>query len=341
MTLIEFFMFLITVLVCIYSSVSDLKNGVVLNKVLCLAIVPILIFDVLYYGFLNKEYIVEFAINFFIISIFAILLYATHIWGAGDSKLLIFIALSTPVGIYYHYGNERASLLALLIFVFSIGYLFLLIESIIFKIKKTESFKSEINKNMILEFVKDYIIGGIYLTLFASVMSRMFAEFYYDNQILFSVLNIFIVMLIFDVEIFRKTWALGMSFVADIAIMLSSKQNIFATEPWIYIVIALLFILRQLISQYNYKRIQVEKLKPRMIISAANVIQMSGSKIANMPSGITEDLRSRLTEEEVCAVKKWYNQHKDFEYITIVSKIPFAIFISLGYLFFVLLGLLR
>ena len=56
---------------------------------------------------------------------------------------------------------------------------------------------------------------------------------------------------------------------------------------------------------------------------------------------MSEDMACRLTTEEVVAVHKWYKRKKALNTITIVRKIPFAIFIAMGYGLFILLGLIR
>ncbi|MCD8216029.1 MAG: hypothetical protein LUC97_10385 [Clostridiales bacterium] len=44
----------------------------------------------------------------------------------------------------------------------------------------------------------------------------------------------------------------------------------------------------------------------------------------------TEDIRSKITEEEAESIKRWENSKYGQHEIIIVRKIPFAIFISIG-----------
>ena len=97
----------------------------------------------------------------------------------------------------------------------------------------------------------------------------------------------------------------------------------------------------QLISRYNYLEISAEELKPGMIPAAASVALMLPSGMADLPSRLSEDLSCRLTEKQIAAIRKWFSKQKDVKEITIVRKIPFAIFIMLGYFLFALMGILR
>ena len=54
----------------------------------------------------------------------------------------------------------------------------------------------------------------------------------------------------------------------------------------------------------------------------------------------TEDLKSRLTSEEIESIKIWAKATRTQE-LTIVKKIPFAVFIAIGFVsYFVLWGIL-
>ena len=147
-------------------------------------------------------------------------------------------------------------------------------------------------------------------------------------------------MLIFSVSIFRNKWLLVLCALSDIILLISARTAFSLEWLWAYLIVAVLFVLRQLIARYNYKTIDVSELKTGMILAVACVVQMLPSRIPNLPDGTSEDLRCRLTQVQVDAVEKWSSKNKVSE-ITIVRKIPFALFISLGYAMFVVMGLIR
>ena len=68
-----------------------------------------------------------------------------------------------------------------------------------------------------------------------------------------------------------------------------------------------------------------------MILSAFSSMMMQSSKITGLPGISTEDLRNRLTEEEAESVRRWGKSAKGVSEVSIVKKIPFAIFLAMGY----------
>ena len=71
----------------------------------------------------------------------------------------------------------------------------------------------------------------------------------------------------------------------------------------------------------------------------ASSMLMQGSRIRELPPISTEDLRSRLTENEINNIKRWA-EGRNVTSLVIVKKIPFAVFIFMdlvGYLHFVAL----
>ena len=71
-----------------------------------------------------------------------------------------------------------------------------------------------------------------------------------------------------------------------------------------------------------------------MILSYATVMKFNSSRVVGLPKTTYEDMRSRLNDEEVDAIKRWRISKNGCEKITIVRKMPFAIFIVLGEIIF-------
>lgn len=95
--------------------------------------------------------------------------------------------------------------------------------------------------------------------------------------------------------------------------------------------------MRILIATQSYQVIQTALVRPGMILSTASSMQFIASRVKGLPGISTEDLRSRLTEEQAESIKRWEHSAKGQPQITIVRKIPFAIFISLGFVLYYLL----
>ena len=97
-----------------------------------------------------------------------------------------------------------------------------------------------------------------------------------------------------------------------------------------YVVIAAFMLLELFISEFNYDWIPTEAVQPGMVLSRLSCMMMAVSKVKNLPQASTEDLRSRLSQEQADAVIRWGKTSKGMKKIQIVRKIPFAIFIYLG-----------
>ena len=102
-------------------------------------------------------------------------------------------------------------------------------------------------------------------------------------------------------------------------------------------VVLIVMLLRMISEKYNYQKVAVDDLKERMIPSAHTVLMFQQSRVKNLPMCMTEDLRARLDETQIEAIKRWKNSKYGKDYIVIVKKIPFAIYISVGTFLFMLI----
>ena len=98
-------------------------------------------------------------------------------------------------------------------------------------------------------------------------------------------------------------------------------------------------VLRLFIDEYNYEIIPTSNVEKGMILSLETSLLFSNSKVKGLPNPSTEDLRSRLTEEAQ-SIRRWEKSKYGVSEVKIVRKMPFAIFISLGTLVFIFLGVL-
>ena len=73
-----------------------------------------------------------------------------------------------------------------------------------------------------------------------------------------------------------------------------------------------------------------------MILSMGASLLMQRSRVRGLPGISSEDLKSRLTEEETESIKRWAKSKK-IESLLIVKKIPFAVFIFLGFISYFLI----
>ena len=71
-----------------------------------------------------------------------------------------------------------------------------------------------------------------------------------------------------------------------------------------------------------------------MILSMGSILLLAKSKVKGLPHFSTEDLKSRLSADEVDSVLRWSKTKIGQDTIVIVRKIPFALFIGIGTLLF-------
>jgi hypothetical protein len=105
-----------------------------------------------------------------------------------------------------------------------------------------------------------------------------------------------------------------------------------------FVSVVLLMLLKRFIEGFNYKMIAISNLRAGMILSYAAVVPFELSRVQGLPHTTTEDLRSKITQDECDSIKRWAGTNKGSDTIQIVKKIPFAIFILAG---FILFGILR
>ena len=65
-----------------------------------------------------------------------------------------------------------------------------------------------------------------------------------------------------------------------------------------------------------------------------SILLFAKSRVKGLPTFSTEDLKSRLSAEEVDSINRWSKTSSGQEAIVIVRKIPFALFIGVGTLLF-------
>ena len=143
-------------------------------------------------------------------------------------------------------------------------------------------------------------------------------------------------------SVLLKKWILVICvYLLNIGIGLFLRFLPFSLNPENYIMVVVLLIFQMTIKTILYEEIKIADLKKGMILSTISSMMMQNSRVRGLPSVSTEDLKSRLTEEQVNSICRWSKSRK-IETITIVRKIPFAIFIFSGFLsYFVIWGVIK
>lgn len=331
---IEALLITVMICICISETISDMKTSTVRNKSLIIAAVIGLILDVVYYGFLEQEYLIAFLLNTITMIIVAALFYGLHIWAAGDSKLLMVAIMLIPSRLYYAGDNIMAAT-GIMILIFSIAYLYLIGESLYLGVKNKDFFRIQKigidAKRLLLQYIRCVCL----VTLFSTIAFRLFPDFCNGNPILMMIIDMIIILAGYRMDIFNKPIPLIALIVATVIVAAVWHGETIGINWKIYILVIIVFVLRLLMEKYNYEEIQTENVEPGMVMSYATIVGFMPSRVKNLPKETTEDVRSRITEEEAEGIKRWGTSAKGSDTIIIVRKIPFAVFISIGVVLFV------
>ena len=346
MLLLEAALLICLLVLGIKASISDCRYSLIPNRLLMQALPVIAVLDVIYYGFFVRDIVLESLFNLVFVGVFAVVFYAYNLWAAGDSKLLVLMTAAIPARIYsYSYLGPFPGFLCLVI-IFSIAFIYVIVESIHLGLKNGNLFQIDAGVLRLTPLVLSYffIVGA--MSVCNMVLWILFGRILSYTGMLITAIDFLLVLSLRSVrdKLTQKQqiiitiilWSVLLTFQFHmIAPTLISGIDL---KPWIIVFVVMFF--RLISEKYNYQEIPIDELKPRMIPSALTVIGFRSSRIRGLPVSVTEDLRARLTEEEVEAIKRWKNSKQGKESIVIVRKIPFAIFISIGTLIFVTIEVL-
>lgn len=342
MIVLEAFLAAIILLLLFDASFSDLKTGKILNKSILRAVLFGILGIVPYYALFAGDCFMAYGVNNLLAVIISLLLYMAGIWGAGDCKLLCAIIFLFPARLYCLNNRSLASCFLLIALVFISAFIYVFGETLYLGIKRRDLLRhTKISFN-----IKSYLRGFFFYFLFLNLFNALFAQIVpamlLEDAILLTALHFALLLTAMQLEPKVSWGAIGMmAFLWGVMLLTKLTQFLLSGIDWkIYIVVFLLVGFRSVAEKYNYQTLPVEELKPGMILSFVTVMMFTGSRVQGLPTSTTEDLKSRLTQEEVESVKRWAQTKLGREEIVIVRKMPFALFISIGTILFALLEVL-
>lgn len=336
------------IIIGIYSSITDYKDYKIYNKaIFIIASIGIFIQVINIVCLLNKNIIDYNFIKLYIGGItvgilLPFLIYANGIWAAGDSKLITLLIILFPIDFMVNRTNLYFVQFNTILFVFSLGYIFILIETIILLIKdiyykkirfyNIKKYVCSIN-NTIKSFLFKYIISCLLILNMDRIYRLLLKDFYYNNKYVFVILNIIVIFMIYKHIRNQKILKLMIPILLIIYLISNIKYDIHIAFDLKYLLLILLIVvLRQIGNLYNYKEISTEELKEGMILSLFTVNKFQISRVKGLPLITDESTKYRLSDIEVDAIKRWSNSKYGEKSVTIVKHIPFAPFIFFGYI---------
>lgn len=337
MVIVEICLCTVLIATCLYATVSDIRASIIENRLLAFAFCAGLILNIVYYTLFANEYFGTFLMGFMVFAIISVMFYAFHFWAAGDSKLMILVAFLLPARVFGWEENSIAPAIIILIVAFSAAFIYVIGESIVIGVQKRDLFDIKLFRGGIQRFLKGYVLCGTYLTLLNQLVVLLFPRVYLQHAELFMLGSFFAAVLISEIEALKKPAILFPCLALALLLTgytLHNRQM--ALDPAVFLALVGVVLLRVVAEKYNYQEIPTESVIPGMVLSFASVARINAS---TQKSGLmaTEDVRSRLSSEEAKKVQAWGASKHGAKTVVIVRKIPFAIFISVGVIAFMLL----
>ena len=324
---------------------SDLKYGVIENKIILMSSVFCITISAVYYSLFAQEYFFLFIINLISMSTVSVILYAYDVWAAGDSKLMMIVFLAIPGRFYFLNYNGVLPGFLLLIAVFSLAFVYIAGESTVLWIKNKEwktIDKSQLNIGW-KPLLRSFLACVTLIFHINGLLSFLFPVFISENNALLLMTTFLLVLTVLKFPGLRSTVFISINCVVCLILVSLGiiTIHIGSVNYSPYLLLLLIIFIRFISEKHNYKEIPTDQVMQGMILSLKTVIKLSSSGIKGLPLFTTEDLRSRLTKEEAGNIHRWGNSANGESTITIVRKIPFAIFIASGVFVFLILELIK
>lgn len=318
-------------------SLSDFKVNKIFNKELIIGFVISIIINSIYYSLFNSNEFSHYIGNIVFGIICSFILYIFNIWAGGDTKLFILLSLLVPAECYYNEGV--ISIVIIFVLIFSISFIYILIESVVFKCIKKKTFKSNSSIKSIRTIIYYLLFVSGNVTLIQTGIRYIIPNLYFKYRLVFMFANVFIVL--YCRESFFRTNKIVRNIIiliGSICYLFSIYKGYFFENTKEIVIVLVILIFKLLAEKYNYEEIPTKNVEEGMVLSFSTVISFMNSKVKGLPLKTTEDIKSRITKQEAESIKKWANSSNGKEKIIIVRKIPFAVFISLGFISYLLIG---
>lgn len=342
MIIFEGVLIVLVVLLCLFTSYTDITKGIIYNRHIVKYLILFVALDIVYYGFFAREYAAPFLINALLMVILSFILFYGNIWAGGDCKLFITLIFGIPANIYNGIELGPAPGFMILLIVFSIAFIQIVTESIFYSIRDKEKIRVRLNKVRASDLAVGFLLVLGIMQLINIALSY-FVRYMQISGTLFILMANFICILginsIYD-RVSQKN-KIVLACIVWVCLLIYSfmthsiQLGGFYWKSWILVIA--IFLLRTIADQYNYQEIETDKVAANMILSAATVFGFSGSRIKGLPINMKEDLSARLSASEADAVRRWGKSSKGLKTVTIVRKVPFALFISIGTVLFLLI----
>lgn len=318
-----------------YCSYTDLKRGIVLNKLIVAGLLIGVVLHVSYLSFGSAPYYPYWLYNMLIADIVAFMMYLGKMWAAGDAKLFMLLFFLTPARLLDS-GTLSHSVVPY-IFIFVPALFWMIGESFVRVIRHEPRKRGSFS---VKSFFAGFLFVVVETTAFHCLCSWLFTDLIGQQALFFAALMLAYAYMCGTLPIMRRWYVVAIHALV-IFIMWLGKQWVFELPSWQnYLVIASVFGIQRFCSLYNYQLIATSQVKAGMILSGETVLMFQTSKVHLLPRDPSEEITARISEEEAMAVRRWGKSSQGKPNIWIVRKIPFAIMIYMGFVGWILLRIL-
>ncbi len=328
---------IIAVILGVVSTITDFKNKKIYNKNIIYALMASLFIYIVLWKQITVQYITNYCINIIISVIISFSFYYFKIWSAGDAKLFLAIIIIIPYNIYNVEKTNLFPALYLLIIIFSIGFFYVVLETLVLWVKdkkRIQVFKLKI-KN-IKQIIINYFMGYFVILFINNITLKFVPDFRINNGGLMLICNMLILFFLYRIIKGKRKALIIMSLflIANLTYYFIFGLRIYAINLKMFVFVLSIMLFRSFAEKYNYEEIRIENLKPRMILSFESVLKFYSSRVKGLPHSTDETTDSRLTTNEVNSIKRWSKTKKGQDTIIIVRHMPFAPFILIGEIIF-------
>ena len=320
----------------VLSSYADFRNSIVPNKFLIAGLAGGLLCHLLFLLLGAAVYYPHWLLCMLIADLLAFGMYLGKLWAAGDAKLFMILFFLTPPRLFDH--NQISNSIMPFIFIFIPALLWMTGDSAC-KLMKKEPYKKQPFdiKKWLIGFLKTFIE----VTALHSVLHAILPYISQNNELI-SFATIMVYAYICGNVGFMKRWPIVIIHgLIAAGLWVFKGWRITIPDYRGYLILVVVIFLQRFIGRYNYQRIPTSKTVRGMIPSAETVILFQTSRVQNLPADPSEQLTSRMTEEQAAAVRRWETSAKGNSEIWIVRKVPFAFMITLGFVSWMIFRLVR
>lgn len=305
---------------------SDIRRGIIPNKILLIGMAGGVPFHLLFLLSGSAPYYPTWVINMLIADLLAYVMYCNQLWAPGDAKLFMVLFYLFPpplldVGLYTYSVVPY-------IFVFLPAIVWILADTVINLIRREPRKSIPLQPKSILRNAATVMIES---TAFYGVITLIPERFMHDNGLFISLLMMCYAYFCGRNRIMKK-WYVILTHALIVSALCFFGRGIIALPDWRSLLMLILIIcLQHIVSLYNYRLVPSSEVKSGMILSMDTVLSFQKSRVQGLPADPTEQMTSKINEEQAAAVRKWEQSAYGSPTVWIVRKVPFGSMIALGF----------